>query len=300
MSKIDRLEIRQLRILQALLREQNVSRVALQVGLTQQAVSDQLRKLRDIFDDRLFLRKSNGLIPTPLAEQLGDKIDELIHGFEQLLEPGIFEPSLVEGAYVIAATDYAQQVVLPTLLSKIRQQAPKLKIIVQDLDIDSLSDLMAAGKINLVVAFPDFVPNSYPCITLFTEHHVCVVAPDSPFAGKKLSLDDIARQPQIIASPSRPNFRGSIDKWFEQYGLKRNVVISAPCFSVVPLYLETTDAIAFLPSRALVDGNLGIIDLQETPVSFDVISAWHPRVSDDPLHNWVVDLLRSEIEYYSA
>ncbi|WP_339674089.1 LysR family transcriptional regulator [Dasania marina] len=293
MSKIDRLEIRQLRILQALLREQNVSRVAQQVGLTQQAVSDQLRKLRDIFDDRLFLRKSNGLVPTPLAEQLGDKIDELLQGFEQLLVPELFEPSVIDSTYVIAATDYAQQVVLPDLLSKIRRQAPGLKVIIQDLDIDNLSDLIAAGKINLVVAFPDFVPSSYPCITLFTEHHVCVVAKSSPLARKKLSLEAIARHPQIIASPSRPNFRGSIDTWFEQFGLKRNVVISAPCFSIVPLYLETTDAIAFLPSRALIDSNLATIDLKESPVSFDVISAWHPRSNNDPLHNWVVELLRS-------
>jgi len=293
MSKVDRLEIRQLRILQALLREQNVSRVAQQVGLTQQAVSDQLRKLRDIFDDRLFLRKSNGLIPTPLAEQLGHKIEELLQGFEQLLEPESFEPSLIDSTYVIAATDYAQQVVLPDLLSKMRQQAPKLRVIIQDLDIDNLSDSMAAGRINLVVAFPDFVPSSYPCITLFTEHHVCVVAQGSPLAGQKLSLEAIARQPQIIASPSRPNFRGSIDTWFEQFGLKRNVVISAPCFSIVPLYLETTDAIAFLPSRALVDTNLATIDLKESPVSFDVITAWHPRSNHDPLHHWVVDFLRS-------
>ena len=296
MSSIDRLEIRQLRILQALLREQNVSRVAQQVGLTQQAVSDHLRKLRGIFDDRLFVRKSNGLIPTPLAEQLGDKIDTVLQGFEQLLKPEAFEPSLVCSTYVIAATDYAQQLVLPDLLSKIRQQAPKLKIIIQDLDIDNLSDSMAAGRINLVVAFPDFVPSSYPCITLFTEHHVCVVAQNSPLAGKKLSLEAIARHPQIIASPSRPNFRGSIDTWFEQFGLKRNVVISAPCFSIVPLYLETTDAIAFLPSRALADSKLATIDLKESPVSFDVISAWHPRSNNDPLHNWVVNLLKNDAE----
>ncbi|MCM2681117.1 LysR family transcriptional regulator [Echinimonas agarilytica] len=293
MSKIDRLEIRQLRLLQALLREQNVSRVAHQVGLTQQAVSDQLRKLRDIFDDRLFLRKSNGLTPTPLALQLGDKIDGLLTGFEQLLEPELFEPSLIDSTYVIAATDYAQQVVLPDLLSKMRQQAPKLRVIIQDLDIDNLADAMVAGKINLVVAFPDFVPNNYPCLTLFTEHHVCVAPKNSHLAGKKLGLEAIAHHPQIIASPSRPNFRGSIDSWFEEFGLKRNVVISAPCFSIVPLYLDATDAIAFLPSRALIGSNLSIIDLKESPVSFDVITAWHPRSNNDPLHNWVVDFLRS-------
>lgn len=296
MSNIDRLEIRQLRLLQALLREQNVSRVAQQVGLTQQAVSDQLKKLRDIFNDRLFLRKSNGLIPTPLAEQLGVKVDELIQGFEQLLEPESFEPKLVNSTYIIAATDYAQQVVLPELLSKMRVQAPNLRVIIQDLDIDNLSESMTTGRVNLVVAFPDFVPSNYPYITLFTENHVCVVAQNSPLVGKNLSLEAIARYPQIIASPSRPNFRGSIDKWFEQFGLKRNIVISAPCFSIVPLYLEATDAIAFLPSKVLIDNKLAIIDLEESPVIFEVISAWHPRLNNDPLHNWVIDLLRDSQE----
>jgi len=291
MSSIDRLEIKQLRLFQALLRERNVSRVAQQVGLSQQAVSDQLRKLRDIFDDRLFLRKSNGLVPTPFAEKLSRKVDDALQGFEQLLEPEIFSPEHIEGTYVIAATDYAQQLVLPDVIAKMRQQAPGLRIIIQDLDIDNLSDSLAAGRINLAIAFPDFVPSNYPCITLFSEHHVCIAAEGSPLAKKKLRLKDIANYPQIIASPSRPNFRGSIDAWFEGHGLTRNVVISAPCFSIVPLYLETTDAIAFLPSRALTGTNLVALQLAEKPMSFEVIASWHPRSSHDPLHNWVLDLL---------
>jgi len=291
MNSINRLEIKQLRLFQALLRERNVSRVAQQVGLSQQAVSDQLRKLRDIFDDRLFLRKSNGLVPTPYAEKLSHKIDGVLQGFEQLLESEIFSPEDIEGTYVIAATDYAQQVVLPEVIAKMRQQAPGLRIIIQDLDIDNLSDSLATGRVNLAIAFPDFVPSNYPCTTLFSEYHVCVAAKNSPLAKKKLRLKDIADYPQIIASPSRPNFRGSIDAWFEGHGLTRNVVISAPCFSIVPLYLETTDAIAFLPSRALIDSNLVALNLAENPVSFDVIAAWHPRSNNDPLHNWVLDFL---------
>lgn len=291
MKGIERLEIKQLRIFQALLRERNVSRVAQQIGLTQQAVSGQLSKLREIFNDRLFIRKSNGLVPTPYAEQLSDKIDLALQGFEQLLEPKSFEPKLIEGTYVIAATDYAQQIVLPEVIAKMRQQAPNLKIIIQDLGIDDLSDSLTTGKINLVIAFPDYVPSNYPCKTLFSEYHICVAAKSSPLTKKKLRLRDIADYPQIIASPSRPNFRGSIDTWFEEHGLTRNVVISAPCFSIVPLYLETTEAIAFLPSRALGDSNLITLDLSESPLNFDVIAAWHPRSNKDALHNWVVDFL---------
>ncbi|BBM04115.1 LysR family transcriptional regulator [Microbulbifer sp. GL-2] len=291
MKDIDRLEIKQLRLLQALLRERNASRVAQKVGLTQQAVSDQLRKLRDIFKDRLFLRKSNGLVPTPYAEQLGSKIDELLLSFEQLLEPESFDPKCIEGTYVIAATDYAQQVVLPEVIAKIRQQAPGLRIIIQDLNMNNLGHSLEMGKINLVIAFPEFVPSSYLSKTLFSDHHICVVSKKSPLAKKKLSLKDLANYPQIIASPTRPNFRGSIDTWFEQHGLKCNFVISAPCFSIVPFYLEKTEAIAFLPSRALDGSNLVPLKLSERPVSFDVVAAWHPRSSNEALHNWVVSFL---------
>ena len=238
------------------------------------------------------MRKSNGLTPTPMAEQLGEKIDKILQNFDQLLNTETFDPALVNSTYVIAATDYAQQVVLPDLIAKIRQQAPNLKIILIDLDIDSLPEAMAAGRVNLVIAFPDFVPSNYPCMTLFVEQHVCVVAKNSPLAGKTLSLQDIADQPQIITSPSRPNFRGSIDNWFDQFGAERNVVISAPCFSVVPGLLEKTDAIAFLPSKALQGTNLAMIKLKESLANFDVITAWHPRSNQDALHNWIVDLLK--------
>lgn len=294
MKNISRLEIKQLRIFQALLRERNVSRVADQVGLTQQAISDQLRKLRDIFDDRLFLRKSNGLVATPLAEQLGVKVDSILTNIDGLIDPATFDPAQIDATYAIAATDYAQQVVLPFLLAKIRQLAPNLKIIIRDFDIDNLHELMVTNRVNLALAFPDYIPSSYPRFTLFNEYHICVASKNSPLAKQKLTLADIASHPQVIASPSRPNFRGSIDACFEEAGLTRNVVISAPCFSVVPRYIETTDAIAFLPSRALINDNLIRLDISETALSFDVIAAWHARSSQDPLHNWIIDLLKNE------
>ncbi|GIU04031.1 transcriptional regulator [Shewanella sp. c952] len=292
MSKIDRLDIKQLRVFQALIREQNASKAASQLGMTQQAVSEHLKKLRDVFDDRLFLRKTNGFVPTPFAEELYIGVDKLLNDFKALLAPSSFEPQTISGTFVIAATDYAQQVVLPELIAKLRLQSPNLKLIVRDFEIDKLHDLMQSGKVNLAIAFPDYIPDSYPVVRLFEEHHVCVASPSASIAQSKPSLAEVANYPSIIASPSRPNFKGSIDDWFKQFGLKRNIVISAPCFSVVPMYLETTDSIAFLPSRALNNLGLKEIALEQSPDKFDVIAAWHPRYSDDALQKWVVSLLR--------
>ncbi|MGY0638641.1 MAG: LysR family transcriptional regulator [Paraglaciecola chathamensis] len=291
MSKLDRLDIKQLRIFQALIREKNASKAASQLGLTQQAVSEQLKKLRDVFDDRLFLRKTSGFIPTPFAEQLSLDIDKLLNDFQALLSPKVFDPKTVSGTYVIAATDYAQQVVLPSVIARLRLESPNLKIIVRDFELDKLHDLMESGKVNLAIAFPDYIPDSYPILTLFEEHHVCVTSPNSSISKLSPSLAEIADYPSIIASPSRPNFKGSIDDWFKSFGLSRNVVVSAPCFSIVPMYLEVTDSIAFLPSRAITELNLIEIELEESPDPFDVIAAWHPRYNEDALQKWVVSNL---------
>ncbi|MUH72263.1 LysR family transcriptional regulator [Psychrosphaera haliotis] len=294
MSSLDRLDIKQLRIFQALIREQNASKAASQLGLTQQAVSEQLKKLRGVFDDRLFIRKTKGFVPTPFAESISSDIDKVLRDFEQLLSPKVFDPKTLQGTYVIAATDYAQQVVLPQFIATLRSQSPNLKIIVRDFEIDKLHELMESGKVNLAIAFPDYIPDSYPLIKLFEEHHVCVTSNHSTISKMNTSLKEIAAHPSIIASPSRPNFKGSIDDWFKKFGLVRNVMVSAPCFSVVPMYLETTDSIAFLPSKAIEGLGLTTLDLAESPEPFDVIAAWHPRYSDDAIQKWLIDKLKEE------
>ncbi len=294
LSKLDRLDIRQLRVFQALIKEKSASKAANQLGLTQQAVSEQLKKLRDVFDDRLFLRKTNGFIPTPHAEALSIEVDRILNDFQALLSSKVFDPKTVSGTFVIAATDYAQQVVLPALIAKLRIFAPQLKIIVRDFEIDKVPELMENGSVNLAIAFPDYMPQSYPLIKLFEEHHICVASPQSSIAKATPTLADVASYPSIIASPSRPNFKGSIDDWFKEFGLQRNIVVSAPCFSIVPLYLETTDSLAFLPSRAIQGLDLIEVELEHSPSSFDVIAAWHPRYNDDALQSWVVSLLKED------
>ena len=242
MSKLDRLDIKQLRVFQALIQERSASKAASQLGLTQQAVSEHLKKLRDVFDDRLFLRKTSGFVPTPFAENLAIGVDKLLLEFSALLAPTTFNPETIEGTFVIAATDYAQQVVLPELIAQLRKKSPKLKIIVRDFELDKVHELMESGKVNLAIAFPDYIPDSYRILKLFEEHHVCVASPKASIANKTPSLAEIASYPSIIASPSRPNFKGSIDDWFKKFGLKRNIVVSAPV-SYTHLTLPTSDLV---------------------------------------------------------
>ena len=78
MNGISRLDIKQLRVLSSLLELQNLSQVAKKMGLTQQAISEQLRKLRDLFDDRLFIRQGNNMVATPKAQGLKAPINNIL------------------------------------------------------------------------------------------------------------------------------------------------------------------------------------------------------------------------------
>ena len=131
---------------------------------------------------------------------------------------------------------------------------------------------------------------------MFSDHYVCVTSKKSAFSNRKLNLQEIASIPQIAVSPFLPKHTGSVDDWFREAGLTPNVVISAPCFTVVPAYLEMADVIAFLPSRSISNNSLKVLDLHHHPVNFEVVASWHARSDQDPLNRWVVDLIREKYQ----
>ena len=292
MSGINRLDIKQLRILQLLLQERNLSRVANLMGLTQQAISEQLKKLRHTFDDEMFIRTSNGVIPTQIVENMEDNLNQILSDIDNLISPENFDPASLTGVLQICSSDYALVTVFPILIKTISSQAPNLKVVIRDFETDNLHQLMVTGELDLVITFPKFIPDNYPSMLLFEEHHVCVTGVNSRFKGRKYGLKEISEMPQVIVSPSRANLKGSHDVWFEKKGFKRNVIMSVPSFSSAPDIIEASNAIGFLPSRLLPHPKVVPIEISENPPSFNIIAAWHPRSQNNPLHKWLLGILK--------
>lgn len=293
MTDIRKLEIKHLRVLTALLQQQSLTKAAAQLGITQQAVSEQLRKLRDMFQDRLFIRSSHGVVPTPKAQELEPKIQQILLAVGALSDTDSFTPANLNGVYRICASDYAMRVILPSLLVEVRQHAPNLKIIIRRFESDNVYQLMAVGEIDLALTFPAFIPRSCPSKLLYEERHVCVTARDIAHKFSDLTLAEIAAAPQLVISPSRANLKGSADEWFTAKGFQRNIIMSLPSFSVAPDCIEATGTLAFLPSRMLPHEKLAEVTLPEPLPTFEVIAAWHPRSSQTPTHAWIMEILET-------
>ncbi|MFC3022945.1 LysR substrate-binding domain-containing protein [Vibrio zhugei] len=294
MNGMKKLDIKQLRILNALLAEKNLSRVADNMGLTQQAISEQLRKLREVFADRLFVRQGNQMVPTPLALELGTKIQTILSDIESLSQVNEFSPATYTGVITISATDYAIEAILPRFLRIVREQAPHLKIIVTDFESDQLGAKLTSGELDLALTFPPFVPADIPWLHLFDEQHICVASACSPLCHQApLSLAQVAALPQLVISPSKANLKGSHDSWFAEQGLQRNIVMSLPSFKGAPDVLYATDMIAFYPARLLPNRKVDVIALDVQPPKFEVIVAWHPRTQHSQIHQWLINQLQN-------
>ncbi|MDY0973803.1 LysR family transcriptional regulator [Massilia sp. CFBP9012] len=293
MNKLSRLGIKQLRIMAALLKDGNLSQVADQMGLTQQAISANLATLREVFGDPLFVRTGRGVLPTALALEMGSEINAILAALERLVERGPFDPMEVRATVNISASDYAHAVAVAPRLRAIRDQAPHLKLILSEAEVDTLPARMGSGEIDLAVNIPANVPASFERRVLFQEHYVCVAAAASPLAGKRLSLKALAQQQHVVVSPARANLVGSADGWLQQLGLERNIILSVPHFLLMPQVLEATGAVAFLPSRLLPHPGLARVRLDGdvVPPGFELIAAWHPRAASSPLASWLVGML---------
>ncbi len=287
MKPLNRIDIKQLRVLQGLLQERNLSRVADQLGVTQQAVSDQLKKLRNTLDDRLFIRTNNGVIPTPFAESLQPKIEHILDSLEDLLTPDEFNPETLTKTFTISSMDMEQVVLLPSLIKVLRKEAPKVKLAIKKLELDQLASSLLTGEVDLALSNPAFVPENYPVETLYSEQYCCVASKQNQHVKSTMTIEQIAKIPQLVVSPSRGDFTGAANHWFEQQGHPRNVVLSVPTFSAAKASIAESDLCGFIPSKLLPDRNLKEVTLDKDIPGFEVITVWHQRSAHDPLHQWI-------------
>ena len=122
---LDRVDLNLLVYLDVLLREQNVTRAAEQLGITQPAMSNGLKRLRDLFNDPLLIRASNGMAPTERALELAPRVRQALSAVTEILEPKQeFRPLSSRRVFRIMSSDYAEATLVPSLVKALRSEAP--------------------------------------------------------------------------------------------------------------------------------------------------------------------------------
>jgi DNA-binding transcriptional LysR family regulator len=294
MRDVRRIDLNLLVALDVLLEEQNVTRAANRLALAQPTVSAMLARLRQLFDDPLFVRTQRGLLPTPRAQALAPALKEWLAEAEGMVAGEAFNPATARFTASVSANDYIQSALLVPLVERLRREAPNMRLAVRGSELCHGTTPFANGDIDLCIATTSEIPSrDLPARLLYNEHYVCVVREGHPLAGTRVTLDQFCRFPHVTVSTTESEFTGPVDHALAQLGRERQVVISVPGFLILPAVLATDDLIAVVPER-VVRGRLDGLRIFTPPVAipeFNVIALWHHRLHKDPAHRWLRGLV---------
>lgn len=290
-----RLDLNLLVTLETLLVEQNVTRAAERLHRSQPAVSAQLSRLRELFDDPLLIPAQRGMTPTAKALEL---LDPLRHALDQvratLTEHQRFNPLKAQLTVAIACTDYLQTTVVQPLAIALRKRAPGVRIALRHLDPPQLEGQMASGQVDLALMTPEHGPTaSLRSRHLFNEHYVLIGRHRHPGLRRRLSVEQFARLDQVIVSLRGGDFITPVDDGLAALGYKRNVALSAASFLVVPEIVAHSDFVALVPERLVRDRSdaLKVVECPFPVPSFPVSMLWHERNHRHSGQRWVREVI---------
>ncbi|MFG0755474.1 LysR family transcriptional regulator [Pseudomonas sp. TYF_14] len=292
-SDIRNFDLNLLKALDALLDERSVTKAADRLSLTQPAVSGMLNRLRDSFDDPLFIRAQRGIVPTLRAQQLAAPIKQLISDMEALLQQEAFNPTTSKMFVTVAATDYALRAVVVPFLSALRKQAPNIRVAVRAVDLASLPTQLEQGEIDIALVTPEMIPPGALSQRLFDERYVCLMSATHPDAQPAtLSLDRFCELDHVLVSPAGGSFSGVTDEALSTINRRRRVCISVSSFLILPELLSTCNLIAVVPERLTPADETLVV--REPPVDipgFTKAMIWHGRTERDEGQRWVRSIL---------
>ncbi len=303
--KAKRIDLNLLVYLDALLRERNVTQAANQLNLSQPALSNGLRRLRELFNDPLLVRTSEGMTPTARALELEPLVRDVLGRIDQAVQPrGEFEPAAAHRVFRIMASDYAESTLLPSVLGKLRTQAPGIT-----LDIMTPSDVsfldVERGKVDMVINRFDAMPQSFHQIHLWNDSFTCVLSPHNPVLAD-FTLESYLRANHVWVSktgmgvgvgvdPGDVQRLGWVDLALNRQGRKRQIRVFTRHYQAAMTLAEQNDLIVTLPTRAaqLQVDNPRVV-LRNPPFTIPPLElkmAWSPLLQHNPDNKWLRKLI---------
>ena len=303
---IARVDLNLLVYLDVLLRECNVTRAAEELGISQPAMSNSLRRLRDLFDDPLLVRTSDGMTPTDRALELQPLVRNVLAAAEiAVLPKTIFDAAASDRIFRIMASDYTEVTLLPQLLTRLRREAPGIR-----LDIMTPSDVsfhdVERGKVDLVINRFDTLPQSFHQVHLWDDSFSCVMSASNPVI-KNWSLDSYLSHKHVWVSKTGMGVGvgmssddvqrlGWVDEALGKLDAKREITVFTRHYQAALLLGEQEDLIVTIPTIAArtMSNNPKVVILDppfEIP-RMRLKMVWSPLLQRDPGHKWLRQMIK--------
>jgi LysR family transcriptional activator of mexEF-oprN operon len=287
-NDLRRADINLLVVFESMMHERNVSRVGEKLFLGQPTISSALGRLRLMFDDPLFIRSGRVMEPTSRAEEIFSNLAPALDGIAVALSRcQAFDPGTSEATFHIGLADDVEYALLPSLLRRLRIEAPNMKLVVRRTDHWQMPQLLTCGDISLGISHTLELPANARRKTLRSIRPMLLRA-DSQCG--ELGLDEFCRRPHAVVS-SMGSVIEEADSALAQLGRQRKVVLTVPQFSALPMLLAHSEMIAIVPdyiarSMALIDGLRAEFAPLELPPQ-ELSMVWRGATHNDPGERWL-------------
>ena len=292
---LNEVDLNLLVVFKHLLAQRSVSRVALEMNLSQPAVSNALARLRKLLGDELFFRTPSGMEPTPYAQQIAPGVTDalgMLHG--ALNQRDNFDPAISQRSFVIGMTDIGEIYFLAQLMERLRRDAPGVTVSTVRNTAVNLKDAMETGAVDMAIGLLPQLKAGFFQRKLFKQTYVCLMRNGHKLAKKKMTLEEFSAAEHLLVI-SEGTGHGKVDEILKRSGIERHVALTVPHFVAVGHILQATDLVATVPER-LASHMLKPFGLVSVPhpaklpdVAINVF--WHGKYHRSPANQWLRGVL---------
>ncbi len=291
MVKIRDVDLNLLRVFECVFQTRKVVEAAEILGISQPAVSNALKKLRELFNDELFVRTRSGMTPTQYAMQLAEPISYALKTLEIAIEASeSFDPRRDKRHFVIATSDLGDMYFGPKFISHIRDISQDITIEFVRNNRPHIVDSLENGEVDILIGFrPDLITNMF-VFRLFYQGWSILARKDHPIFSSKAPREDLLAC-RWIGVRSEGSGLASVNAELLKVGMDRNIVVWTSNFGTLAPLLAVGDLAACVPEKytTVIDEAFGLksmpfpVDLPKHSIS----SVWHSRAHNDPANQWL-------------
>ncbi|MFC0059018.1 LysR family transcriptional regulator [Vibrio inusitatus] len=304
-KSLSRVDLNLLVILDLLLKERNVSRVAEEVHLTQSAVSRSLKRLREAFDDPLFTRTAKGLIPTHKALELEKELSKILPSLQQLFDDDEFDPKLCDNTFSLSLPTFIGSTLIPKLYAHLSEHAP-LSCIEETPTKANPFQLLDANKLDFAIHYQPTHDPKYRSQQLGSLYPVFYVKKGHPLTKQKHpSIAEILSYSLIgmtIEDDRQLSFRSPITQIYQDllHTEDKPKLRSSQTLTLLEI-TRSTGAVLFGSNglKKMANFNEEFVEIyslkEQAKYHVPMFLIYHSRHETSHAHQWFCELLREAV-----
>ncbi|ASJ41499.1 LysR family transcriptional regulator [Vibrio vulnificus] len=284
----------------AIFEEQNLSKAAARLDISQPAVSKALARLRDIYDEPLFHRSPSGVEPTSFAVDIYPAMLTAFKNFTSTLSASSeFEAKVSNRIFSIACVSVASYELMPQLLKKIRQHAPNISLEVHPLFTEDYESDLRLQRYDLII---DMAPRGWTTLKvepIFSERLMVVCCADHPRIADACSVAQFLAEEHVVVS--RWHARKSLmsEEDIADLAQRKIVYRASGALEMLPV-IHGSEYIGMLP-ESTINAFAGTYNIKAVSLPFehdiyDLCAIWHPSRSSESAHQWLRNQLKAAVK----